>query len=76
MPPFLPRGPRIENAAAGKCFGERQRSGQALRGRGFGGGDVKDVMGCRGGRRGVHLFSLCIMWHTSITERKPEDCSL
>lgn len=45
MPPFLPRGPRIENAAAGKCFGERQRSGQGLsEGRG-GAGGVKDVIG-------------------------------
>lgn len=25
MPPFLRRGPRIENAAAGECFGERQK---------------------------------------------------
>lgn len=61
MPPFLRGGPRIENAAAGECFGERQKEwAEAGGGAGF-----KDVMGWGS----VHLFGLCIMWHTSITEK-------
>lgn len=60
MPPFLRRGPRIENTAAGECFGERQKEWVETGGAGF-----KDVMDWGS----VHLFGLCIMWHTSITEK-------
>lgn len=62
MPPFLRRGPRIENAAAGECFGERQKEWAEA---GGGGAGFKDVMGWGS----VHLFGLCIMWHTSITQK-------
>lgn len=62
MPPFLQRGPHIQMAAAGKCFGDRQRSGQRP------GEFLKDVMRMRRASGGVHLFGRCIIWHTSITE--------